>query len=430
VPTAITEFVLNHPLFCHHNHHFDFRDFEAQRSAHGFRSLLSYAEADLVTAAGPRGDGWNGEPERLAELWPKVRTTGYGRAVSLGCRALFGLEYEAANFGRITEALQSAFADRSPLEVYEYFLREKANTKWVVKDHHRSSEGEVATGEALYPDYYRFTWRADGLFSIVDDGPIQDMEHGSGQTILALEQLVAAVHASIDSYRASAPFAAIKVGMAYQRDLNVTLTTRHEAEVAFDRIRTPSAFRHGLQQSHGAVNAAEGRALSDYLFHAVMAHAQDEDLPVQIHTGYLAGNWGSLNGAKASYLIPVFDRYRRVRFDIFHGSWPWVSELGAIAKNCPNVYPDLCWAWTMNPTESERALSEWLDAVPFNKIFGYGADTGWPWCDVGYALQARIGIARVLEQKVEAGYFSPATAQEVASALLLRNGEEFYGLSA
>jgi len=159
-----------------------------------------------------------------------------------------------------------------------------------------------------------------------------------------------------------------------------------------------------------------------------MERANDENLPVQVHTGYLAGNWGSLNSTRASYLIPIFEKYRRIRFDVMHASMPWVSELGAIAKNYPNVYPDLCWAWTMSPAQSERALSEWLDAVPFNKIFGYGADTGRPWCDVGYALQARIGIARVLEQKIEAGYFSPSTAQEVASAIMLHNGEELIGL--
>ena len=106
-----------------------------------------------------------------------------------------------------------------------------------------------------------------------------------------------------------------------------------------------------------------------------------------------------------------------------------MSELGAIAKNYPNVYPDMCWAWAMNPAESERGLGEWLDGVPFNKIFGFGADTGFPLCNVGYSMQARIGIARALERKVEAGYFSQSTAEEVASAIMLKNGEEFYGLS-
>ena len=427
--SSIAEFVLTHPIFCHHNHHFDFRDFEAQRTTHDFRGLLGYAESDLVTAAGTRAVSGVTEAERVAALWPKIRTTGYGRAVTLGCRALFGLEYGPQTFDQVTKALQEAFVGRSAREVYDYFVREKANTKWVIKDWYASSSGEVAPGESLYPDYYRFTWRGDAFFSIVDRGPVEELESGSDRSILTLEQFVAALHASIDAFRRQASLAAIKVGMAYQRDLMVGNPTRHEAEVAFSRINSPTLFRAGIQQHSGAVSAVEGRALSDYLFHKVMEKAQDEDIPVQIHTGYLAGNWGSLLGTKASHLIPVFDRYRRVRFDVFHGSWPWMSELGAIAKNYPNVYPDLCWAWTMNPAESERALSEWLDAVPFNKIFGYGADTGWPWGDVGYSLQARIGIARVLEQKVEAGYFSRATAEEVASALMLRNGEEFYGLA-
>jgi hypothetical protein len=82
----------------------------------------------------------------------------------------------------------------------------------------------------------------------------------------------------------------------------------------------------------------------------------------------------------------------------------------------------------MNPAESERALSEWLDGVPFNKIFAYGADTRLPWNNVSYSTQARIGIARVLEEKIKAGFFSQSTAEEVASAIMLKNGEEFYNL--
>nr|NIO14568.1 amidohydrolase [Xanthomonadales bacterium] len=58
-----------------------------------------------------------------------------------------------------------------------------------------------------------------------------------------------------------------------------------------------------------------------------------------MHTGYLWGHWGLLLGANASLLLPIFEKYRRVRFDLMHASWPWTSELGAIAKNYPNVYP-------------------------------------------------------------------------------------------
>jgi len=82
----------------------------------------------------------------------------------------------------------------------------------------------------------------------------------------------------------------------------------------------------------------------------------------------------------------------------------------------------------MNPAASERALYEWLDAVPYNKIFAYGADTLLPWCNMGYALQAKQGVARVLARKVADGVFSEGTAREVADCILLHNGVSFYRL--
>ncbi|NLG28469.1 MAG: hypothetical protein GX557_11200, partial [Chloroflexi bacterium] len=87
-----------------------------------------------------------------------------------------------------------------------------------------------------------------------------------------------------------------------------------------------------------------------------------------------------------------------------------------------------CWAWTMNPAASERALYEWLDAVPCVKIFAYGADTMLPWCNMGYSLQAKLGVARVLERKIAEGVFSEQTAREVADRILLQNGVDFYRL--
>ncbi len=428
--SSIREFVMSHPLFCHHNHHFNFRQFDRERENYDHRSLLGgYAESDLVTAAGARPPEELDDASSVAALWPKIRTTGYGRAVTLGCRELFDLEYSPENFAEITDALQASIAGKSAAEVYDYFVKEKANTRWVLNDGHTYGNAPAEYGDDAYPKYYRFTWRMDSLWATMDRGPIDALQRAADASITSLDRFVAAMNASISRFREAVPLAAIKIAMAYFRDLAVGDPTRHEAEAAFNEIVSRDTVHEPIQQDGGGVSAREARPLSDYLFHRLMERADDEDIPVQIHTGYLAGNWGSLNSTKASYLIPIFEKYRRVRFDIMHASWPWTSELGAIAKNYPNVYPDLCWAWAMNPAESERGLSEWLDGVPFNKIFGYGADTGRPWCDVGYALQARIGIARVLEQKIEAGYFSPETAEKVAAAVMLHNGEEFLGLA-
>ena len=427
--TKITEFVMNHPLFSHHDHHCNFSFFDEERESFDYRSLLGYASADLITAAGARDPG---DPE--SEAWvsanrPAIRTTGYGRAVSLGCKHLFGIEYSPDNFADITAALKAAIHGKTAAEAFDYFVKEKANNRWVLQDGYYHPGNGLTPGSKIYPDYYRFAWRIDDLFAIYDSGPISTLEENTNRAILSLADLEQAMNASIDMYKESGNLATFKIGIAYQRDLVVRDATRHDAERAFNLIRNRKSFYDGIQHNNAAVNSAEARPLADYMIHCLMKRAHDEDMPVQIHTGYLAGNWGALEGTKAMNLVPLFEKYRKVRFDLFHASWPWTSELGAIAKNYPNVYPDMCWAWTMNPAESERALGEWLDGVPFTKIFGYGADTGLPWGNAGYSMQARIGIARVLEQKIDAGYFSQSTAEEVAEAIMLRNGERFYGLA-
>jgi predicted TIM-barrel fold metal-dependent hydrolase len=427
--SEVHDFVMNHPMFSHHDHHCHFKEFEEKRLDYDAASLLGYAIADIETAAGPKSNGESSAKERIAAYWPRISTTGYGRAVTIACEALFDSDYSADNFGMVTDKLQSTLSDKSAAEVYDYFVKEKANVTWVLQDGYFAPGNEDLLQHEVYPDYYRFAWRMDELFSITDATPIELLERVTGITVHTLPQLVEAMNANIDRFRETGRLAAFKLGIAYARDLVVGEPTTHEAELAFDRIRNPKAFHEGIQQNGGAVNARELRALSDYMIHRLLQRASDEDIPVQVHTGYLAGNWGSLAGTKALHLIPVFERYREVRFDVFHASWPWTSELGAIAKNYPNVYPDMCWAWAMNPTESERTLAEWLDGVPFNKIFAFGADTGLPWCEVGYSIQARLGIARVLEKKVRKGFFSEATAREVASAIMLENGERFHGIA-
>jgi predicted TIM-barrel fold metal-dependent hydrolase len=425
----IRDFVLNQPLFCNHDHHVNFKDFEKGRDGYDYRSLLEYAQSDLVTAAGARPDAFSDDHERIRSLWPAIRTTGYGRAVTLTCQGLCGMDYTPETFDAVTQTLRDALEERSPAEIYDAFVRDSANIRWDVQDGLFRPGNEALTAEIPFPDYYRFAWRMDGLFSISDFGPIETLQRACNMDILSLDDLVEAMHVNIDHYMQTERLAAFKVGIAYQRDLIVGDPTRHQAESAFSRIRNRKTFYDGMQQNAAPLNAGEARPLADYLLHSLLVRANDEDIPVQIHTGYLAGNWGSLAGTKAIHLVPLFEKYRRVRFDIFHASWPWDHELGAIAKNYPNVYPDMCWAWTMNPEAMEQALSQWLDAVPFTKIFAFGADTILPWCNVGYALQARLGIANVLEKKIAAGAFSRSTAEDVARAIMLTNGEEFFGLT-
>ncbi len=80
----------------------------------------------------------------------------------------------------------------------------------------------------------------------------------------------------------------------------------------------------------------------------------------------------------------------------------------------------------MNPVQMERTLDEWLSSVPSNKIFGFGGDTWSPFSMIGYAEQARKGIANVMNKKVLSGEYDLDTAKFVAERIMYKNAQEFF----
>jgi hypothetical protein len=103
-------------------------------------------------------------------------------------------------------------------------------------------------------------------------------------------------------------------------------------------------------------------------------------------------------------------------------------ELGNLAKNFRNVFIDMCWGHIISPEAARRALVEWLDAVPANKISAFGGD----YCFVdgvyGHQLLARQNVAAALAQKVADGSISLERAKEVAVWLFVENPKRLFGL--
>jgi uncharacterized protein len=46
-------------------------------------------------------------------------------------------------------------------------------------------------------------------------------------------------------------------------------------------------------------------------------------------------------------LCPLLARYPDARFVLMHIAYPYSDELVSIAKHYPNVWVDLCWAWSV-----------------------------------------------------------------------------------
>jgi hypothetical protein len=437
--TEITEFVMAHPLFGAHSHIQPVQEWAQTKPR--YDSIGGYAHADLVTAAGPLGVGHRGpladldgdaHRRRYFQLWCDSRHTGYCRPIERACRDLLGLEYVEENADAIGDAIGRLVGD-DPLESYRHVLRDRANVRWLVKD--SINVPKAATKEAYPPEFVCFNYRDDGLMCIRSRAEVLDWEARWNRSLHSVGDLVAGLNESISACLATGRVTSFKLGVAYQRRLAFGEPTLHEAETAFARLMNVTVgptvdggpVERGVR-SISRVGADALRPLQDYLVHQYLRRIEAEGKPLQVHTGYLAGNYGVLNHIRAMDLVPLLIRYPRVRFDLFHAGWPYTEQHAVLGKEFPNVWLNLCWMWAMNPVTAGRALDSWLACVPHGKIFAYGGDTGSPVCEYGYAQQARAGIARVLERKVRRGETTVDDAKAVATAVMLENGCRFHGL--
>ena len=115
-------------------------------------------------------------------------------------------------------------------------------------------------------------------------------------------------------------------------------------------------------------------------------------------------------------------------FDLFHMGYPFVMELGNLAKNFRNVNIDMCWGHIISPEAARRALVEWLDAVPANKISAFGGDYCFLDGSYGHQKLARANVAASLAQKVDDGTFDLERAREIATWILVDNPVRIFGL--
>lgn len=171
------------------------------------------------------------------------------------------------------------------------------------------------------------------------------------------------------------------------------------------------------------LSVGEKLALGNWGWEQGLVLAQEYNLPFKIHTGYLAGNdkYIDPDGVRPIHFAPLFLKYPNVKFVLMHTSYPWTGENLTLAKHFPNVYLDMCWAWSINPLHSTHYIREAIHSVPLNKIFLFGGDTLWASATVAYAIQARNGLYDALSQEVSSGYLSEQQAIGIALRFMRLN---------
>jgi hypothetical protein len=380
--------------------------------------LYHYISSDLrsagLSAAGLARARDHGLPlmERWLQIepfWERSRYTGYARAIDVSVRTLYGLD----GVRRETiEALDDAFQRTLAPGHYRHVLKDLCRISVSLLD---------ATGP-WDPAFFRPVIRLDEYIWPQTLAVVEAIEERVGHPIRTLEGWMAACEGALREAHAGGAVA-IKMGLAYQRSLAFPRPARADAEQGLQHVL---GVRHMPEWEARPV--AVGRAFQDWMMHHVLELAAREQVPVQIHTGLLEGNGNLISNADPTLLNPLFLEYPEVNFDLFHIGYPYQHVLSALAKMFPNVYIDMCWAHIISPTTSVRALEEWIDSVPLNKISAFGGDYAFVDAIYGHQAMARENVARALAIKVDEGIMDVDSACEIGRWLFVDNPSRLFKL--
>jgi hypothetical protein len=336
----------------------------------------------------------------IRDAWEATQHTGYGEAVRLIASKVYGLD------SLTPESLETAQGKleelRQPGERLR-LLSEVANLDHVQIDDFRWACNPDESG----PDFFLYDLSWENFAR--GDLKLEEIEQETGIVVSTLDQLRDAMAAIFQRYASCA--IAVKAQHAYAR----TLRWQERGDEEAARVLA-------LVLAGGEVEEATRLVLGDWCWARGVELAIEHNLPFKLHTGHHAGTGTMpIDWVRAGNLCPLLARYADARFVLMHTAYPYSDELVSIAKHYPNVWVDLCWAWSIDPYSSTDFVRRFLHAVPSNKLFAFGGDTFWPTSAVAYSIQARHGLQRALEAEIAEGYLSEQEAITVARRLMRDN---------
>jgi uncharacterized protein len=362
---------------------------------------------DLIAAGMPATSRPVLDWERAAPYLPAVRNTGFYRSLLLAFQDLFDFqadELTASNWPSLSERIQHA-NERS--DWYTEVLQRQANIALILR-----VQGDEPDPYLIERSLFAPLIRFDSWILATDPAAREHVTEQSGDAAHSLAGYLAALDAAFELAVARGA-AGLKSMLAYHRSLAYTRPAYADIAPLF---------------AQKTLSEAEARAFEDFMMHEVAARAGRYGLPFQLHVGY--GSWQHNITAQANPLLlnPLIEAQRQTQFVLLHGGYPFVGELGTLAKNHPNVYIESGWLAYIAPAVYRRALGEWLDSVPMNKILAFGADCLCVEQTYGALLLTRRLLAQTLTEKIEQDGWSVRLAEEVARRLLCQNAVDLYRL--
>lgn len=384
----------------------------------------SYVNSDLASAVGmPTVERIADEKLPVQERWPDferafraARFTSYGNSVRRAMVKLFGSD--EITLDRVPE-WQKMIPDYSDEKVFESIIAESHVVARVTDNWPPIREIVDGTFRPLPNQYMAIPLpEFHGMKNRLDFG---SAEAATRQTVTSLDEYLAMCFSVFTAWK-DAGAVCFKDQSAYGRQIAYEMPPRADAERIFNRILADPRY--------SAEYDPYASPLSDYLMHAFIRMAREMELPVQVHTGHMAGHRNDVAKTNAAGLRSLLEVHRDVRFDLFHANWPYAGDLLFLAKNYANVSIDMCWAYAIDPIYCKDLLKRIVVTVPYTKVHGYGTDVGGshPHMVWAYSEEARDIIAAALSELVAEEYISVDDSLEIASAWLYGNARRFFGL--
>lgn len=362
---------------------------------------------DLISAGMPAAARPDLDWAQAAPYLASVRNTGFYRSLILSFQRLFDfpdLDLQSDNWEALSEKIMAA--NMHP-DWYARVLHQHGNIRTILR-----VQGAEVDPFAVDRRYFAPLTNFDDWIRAGEPDQREARAEKVGGRAATLTHYLAALEGAFEHAQTRGAVG-VKSMLAYQRPLNFAQPERATIESLFSR-------RH--------LSESERYAVEDFLIHEVAERAGRFQLPYQIHVGYGAWQSNITAGANPLLLNSLIEAHRQTRFVLLHGGYPFIGEMGTLAKNHPNVFIEAGWLAYIAPAAYRRALGEWLDSVPLNKILAFGADCLHIEQTLGALILTRRLLAKVLADKVVDLGWAETLGLECATRLLHLNAVELYNL--
>jgi hypothetical protein len=384
--------------------------------------VQGYFQSDLTSAGGEAVMGkLNNQDVPTEEKWPifeklwkRTQHTGYAMVTKIVMKEFYGEDkMDLPAIKRVGEKLLKLKDEK----VYASIL-EEAGIKCRLVNVYPDIKKFISGEHKIYP-LDRLLIPLPGFHSVRSHANVEGFSKIVDQSVTDIDGYL---EACMNIFKGMKDAGAIgfKDQSAYSRTIKYENTPRYEAEKLFNFM---------MEDPRRSLGWPEARPLDDFLFHSFMGMAEELELPVQIHTGHMAGIRNDIVKTNAANFTSVLELHRNVKFDLFHGNWPYLGELLYLGKNFPNVALDCCWVNIIDPLYTEQLMYNSLVTVPHSKIHGFGADYGdVPEYAAGHLKVARDVISGALARAVKRGWLDRGEVESVAADWLFNNPNQFFGL--